>query len=98
VDASEPERSETTDVGEMNVPVLTCRDVTELVTSYLEGHLSFWQRVRFRFDIGLCRDCRQYIRQVRRTIHLVGALPEEPVPDKVCQDLLERFRGMKKGS
>ena len=41
---------------------------------------------------------RRGVRQVRRTIHLLGALPEEPVPDEVCQDLLERFRGIKKGS
>jgi uncharacterized membrane protein len=86
----DPDRPVAADVDKMGALVLTCCDVTELVTSYLEERLPFWQRVRFRLHTGLCRDCRQYIRQVRRTIHLLGALPEESVPDEVCQNLLER--------
>ena len=37
--------------------MLTCKEITELVTEYAEGHLSFTERLRFQLHIGMCRSC-----------------------------------------
>jgi predicted anti-sigma-YlaC factor YlaD len=73
-----------------NVP--SCRDITELITDYLEGKLSFLAQVRFQLHLGTCRHCRAYLRQMRATIRASGRLHEVPMPPEVESELLRRFR------
>ena len=75
--------------------MLTCRELTELVTDYLESRLSIGQRLRFEMHIGMCSDCRAYLRQMKQTVHTLGKLPEESVPREVLDHLLQRFRDWK---
>lgn len=76
--------------------MLTCREMTELVTDYLEGRLPLRQRLRFQLHIGMCRHCRAYLRQMRATIRALGRLPQEPIPPQIAEDLLQRFRNWKR--
>lgn len=71
--------------------MLTCRELTELVTDYVEGRLSLGQRLRFELHIGLCSHCRAYLRQMKHTIQALGKLPEESVPPEAMNRLLQRF-------
>ncbi|MBI3071983.1 MAG: zf-HC2 domain-containing protein [Deltaproteobacteria bacterium] len=71
---------------------MTCKQLTELVTDYLEGRMPFWQRVSFQLHIGMCRHCRAYLRQMKLTITTLGKLPDEPMPPAVRDALLARFR------
>ena len=72
--------------------MLTCQQMTELVTEYLEGKLSLWQRMKFQMHLGMCRHCRAYLRQMKLTIATMGALPDDPMPPDVHDDLMARFR------
>ena len=76
--------------------MLTCRELTELVTDYLEGDLSLMQGLRFQFHVGLCRHCHAYFRQMKLVIRTLGALPDEPIPPDVSVDLLLRFKNWKR--
>ncbi len=76
--------------------MLTCRELTELVTDYLEGRLSFLDRLRFQMHLGMCRHCRAYLRQLKQTIRALGELPQEPIPPELRRVLLERFRDWKR--
>ena len=75
---------------------LTCKQVTEAVTDYLEGSLSLFDRFRFHMHLGMCFACRNYLRQMKRTIQTLGRLPSDPIPPKVRDELIERFRNWKK--
>lgn len=75
--------------------MLTCKELTELVTDYLEGHLSIYDRVRFELHVGLCQHCRTYLRQMKMTVKALGSLDAEP-PPAVSSELLERFRTWKR--
>jgi anti-sigma factor RsiW len=75
--------------------MLTCQQMTELVTAYLEGALPWSDRFRFQLHLGTCRHCRRYLRQMRTTVRLLGRVPAEPVPDAVMQSLLAQFRAWK---
>lgn len=72
--------------------MLTCKELTELVTDYLEGRLSFGQRLRFQMHVGMCQHCRTYLRQMKMTVRVLGRLPEASMPANVRDDLLARFR------
>jgi anti-sigma factor RsiW len=71
---------------------MTCQEITELVTDYLEGRLSLRQRLRFRWHLRLCTGCRAYLRQMRMTIDAAGRLPDEALPKAIEAELLRRFR------
>ncbi|HWP65128.1 MAG TPA: zf-HC2 domain-containing protein [Candidatus Limnocylindria bacterium] len=70
----------------------TCKELTDVVTDYLEGRMSVMRRVSFRLHLGMCDRCRAYLRQMKMTIETLGRLPDEPVPAEVREALLTRFR------
>lgn len=74
---------------------LTCKEVTEALTDYLEGKLGFVQRLRFEMHLGICLGCRNYLRQMKDTIRTLGVLPADPIPPNVRDELLHRFRTWK---
>jgi anti-sigma factor RsiW len=71
--------------------MLTCRELTELVTDYAEGNLSLRDRIRFRFHLGLCRNCRRYVRQLKATVAALGRLPAPEMSPELEKELLRRF-------
>ena len=71
---------------------LTCQQVVELVTDYLEGALPEEDVARFEQHLELCDGCRYYVEQMRITIATVGRIDESDVPDEVRAGLLDAFR------
>lgn len=72
--------------------MLTCKELTEWATDYLEEDLPWSQRLRVRMHLWMCRNCRRYLDQMRTVISLLGRLPTEPAPPKLVEELLPRFR------
>lgn len=74
---------------------LTCTELVELVTEYLEGGLSAAERERFEEHVGSCEGCSTYLDQMRQTLAMVGMLREEDLSPAMQDTLLEAFRGWK---
>ncbi len=74
---------------------LSCQELVELVTNYLEGALSGRQRARFERHIAACPHCTEYLQQLRVTLAELGELHEEDVAGPVREDLLHAFRDWK---
>ncbi len=72
--------------------MLTCQELTELITDYVEGRMSFTDRLRFQLHLGMCSHCRRYLKQVQLTVRCLGKLPVSPPPDPIRQELMSRFR------
>jgi anti-sigma factor RsiW len=77
--------------------MLSCREVVELVTGYLEGALSEAEEVRFEEHLAMCDGCAAYLDQMRRTIGLVGRLDPESIDLDACDRLVHAFRDWKAG-
>ncbi len=77
----------------MSQDYLTCRELVELVTDYLEGGLTPADRDRFEEHVLTCPSCHAHIDQMRRTIDALGNVPEASLPETAERDLLEAFRG-----
>ena len=56
------------------VEQLSCQELVELVTDYLEDALPPVERARFEAHIEPCDGCRAYLEQIRTTIELTGRL------------------------
>jgi predicted anti-sigma-YlaC factor YlaD len=78
---------------------MACRELVEAVTDYLEGALSDADRARFEEHLEVCRGCRTYLDQMRRTIELAGRLTSEDVavPASARDSLLAAFRRWRGG-
>ena len=69
----------------------TCRDMSELVTDYLERALPARTWLGVRWHLVLCGACRAYFAQMRETVGLLGRLPRQAPPpgaeDKILAGL-----------
>lgn len=78
------------------VHFMSCSELVELVTEYLESVLPTPQLVRFEEHLAACPPCRLYLGQMRETVVLTGRLTEESVQPDAREALLEAFRDWKK--
>jgi anti-sigma factor RsiW len=72
---------------------MTCKELVEVVTDYLEGRLPDADRLRLDAHLAECRYCEEYIAQMRQTIEALGKLPAETLDPRRESELLEAFRG-----
>jgi predicted anti-sigma-YlaC factor YlaD len=75
---------------------LTCRELTEVLTDYLEGAMAPEDIVRFEAHLEICDGCVTYVEQMRQTIRTVSTLRPSEVEATVPDDLLEAFRAWKR--
>jgi anti-sigma factor RsiW len=70
---------------------MTCAELIELVTAYLEGTLSPEDRAAFDEHLALCPGCDRYLAQFRATIDMLGELTEETLSAPGRERLLDAF-------
>ena len=71
---------------------VSCREIVELVTGYLEDALPSPRRHRFEEHMRMCPDCETYLAQMRRTITVLGELREQSLTPAQREGLLAAFR------
>jgi anti-sigma factor RsiW len=74
---------------------LTCKELTELITDYLEERLSPVDRLRFEQHLSVCDACVTYLEQMRATIKALGSKPGVEIPSAIESELLNTFRNWK---
>ena len=77
---------------------LTCQELVELVTDYLEGALPGADVERFESHLVICPGCATYVDQFRETIRLTGRLREDDLEPAARETLLSQFRTWKQRS
>ncbi len=75
---------------------LSCQELVELVTDYLEGAMPPSERERFEMHLVYCRGCDNYVEQMRETLRVVGHLTEDSLDSRVRDALLDAFRDWKR--
>ena len=75
-----------------NQEELTCQELVEIVSDYLEGALPPDERQRFDAHLEECEGCRRYLDQMRTTIRVVGSVSEVDLDPAARDRLLQLFR------
>jgi anti-sigma factor RsiW len=81
----------------VDVEQLSCQELVELVTDYLEGALSAEDSARFEDHISRCSACAIYVEQIRQTIALTGRITPDSLSPEAERELLDAFRGWHSG-
>lgn len=75
--------------------MLTCRELTEQASDYLDGSAPFWGRTMFRIHLGMCRHCKEFVRQLELTTAVLRSGALEPAPvgkTEPGDDVVRAFR------
>lgn len=78
--------------------MLTCKQLSERATDYLENAVTTRQRLSIGMHLLLCKHCRAYVDQMAKTASLLkaaGRVTDEAVPDST---LLALFRNSVRSS
>jgi len=89
-DSAQPQEKEIVTQAE-----LTCKELTELITDYLEERLPQTERARLEQHLSICPSCVIYLEQMRLTIKALGAKSPVEIPQAIESDLLQAFRSWK---
>jgi anti-sigma factor RsiW len=74
---------------------MTCRQVVQLLTDYLDGALTAADRARVEDHLAGCAACTAFLAQLRVTGRVVAGLAALEVPAPLRTELLAAFRGWK---
>ncbi len=75
---------------------MSCQQVVEVITSYLDGSLGRRDRRRFERHLRGCGACGRYLEQMRETLDLLGAVPVDTLSPEAQSTLLDAFRGLRR--
>jgi anti-sigma factor RsiW len=78
-----------------DIEQLSCQELVELVTDYLEGALPKDDRHALEEHISGCDGCRDYVEQMRATIALAGEVRQPELSPEGQAALLAAFRDWK---
>ena len=71
---------------------LSCQEIVELVTAYLEGDLDEAASQIFEDHLTVCPGCQTYVDQFRITIEKLGEVRVDTLSDDAQARLLDAFR------
>ena len=76
----------------MKYEELSCSELVELVTDYLEGALDDEASTQFEEHLVWCPPCVTYLDQMRETIAAAGRLTEDDLSPAARAELMHAFR------
>jgi anti-sigma factor RsiW len=74
---------------------ISCQEVVELVTDYVEGSLSGDEASLFEQHLNFCDGCIWYVDQIKTTVAAAGEVREEDISPEAKDRLMTAFRDWK---
>jgi anti-sigma factor RsiW len=71
---------------------LSCQEIVELVTEFLEGTMDSPLRAAFDAHLAKCDGCTAYLDQIQATIRIAGTIEPEVLSPQFRAGLLAAFR------
>ena len=71
---------------------ISCQEVVELVTDYIERTLPADDAAVFEQHLNFCEGCVWYVDQIKTTIDTLGEAREEDIPTEAKDRLMSAFR------
>lgn len=71
---------------------MSCEELLELTTDYLDDALPQKKRSLFESHLTQCTICVEYLKQMKIAIEITGSLRNEPVDEAAREGLKSAFR------
>ncbi len=76
----------------MGMRMISCRDVSQILQDYIEDELPDSERRSIDMHLALCKECRVFLSTYKETVHLVGRIPDTPMPKEFSDHLVVLLR------
>jgi anti-sigma factor RsiW len=76
----------------MDATQMTCAQLVEQLSDYLEDALRPDQMARVRVHLHNCGGCETHLGELRVTLRTLSSLPMENLPSEVEQNVLDIYR------
>jgi predicted anti-sigma-YlaC factor YlaD len=76
----------------MSEKQMTCKELVELVTAYLDGALDANTHALFNAHLVYCDGCRNYLEQFRVTVRTIGKIRDDELDPAFRSRLLDAFK------
>jgi len=73
------------------VPDITCREVVEWASAYLDAHADDATQIRMALHLAACAGCEAYVTQLATVRDLLGRLPGPAVEPTLRDRLRQAF-------
>ena len=77
--------------------IITCRQVSELLTEDAENALRGYNRARVRLHLKICTRCQAHKKQLDTTVAVLRAMPHEAPPEDLVATLIDVAKRNLKG-
>ena len=75
--------------------MITCKDVSDTASDYLEGPTTFLQRFSLRLHLSMCVKCRRYMRQLKLASGVAKKISEPFEPsDEEIESLIQELKAL----
>lgn len=71
--------------------MLTCKDISKKSDQFVDGELSFRQRVAVGFHLLMCVHCRRYMQQLSSVAKVVGRSQKSECTDAQADEIANRL-------
>ena len=72
--------------------MLTCQELVELITDYVEGALDEQRHADVVRHLSECDDCLRYVAQLQQTSRVLAAMPAPTLSSEDRAALMEAYR------
>ncbi len=79
-------------------PDLSCQELVELITAYLDDALSADDRARFERHLGGCPACTEFLAQFQATRGALARFTERDLEPAARDAMLQTFRAWRAGT
>lgn len=79
------------DFSEHAAPEITCQEVVEWASAYIDEHLDDPFKVRMALHLATCAGCKAYVAQIASVRDVLGLLPGTPVEPGHLERLRQAF-------
>ncbi len=76
--------------------MLKCKDVAKKSSDFVEGRLSFRDKVAYYIHILICGNCRRYIQQFKSMLQQSTSIKAKPLTDDEAQTIVDKVCNMDK--
>lgn len=71
--------------------MLSCKDVTEQTSDYLDKSMPLFKRVQYRLHLMMCHGCRHFVDQFKITVESIKGLGPDAVSDESIDKQVEEL-------
>lgn len=72
--------------------MLSCKHTIEQGSDYLEKDLGFWRKVEMKLHLMICVNCRNYVKQLKRTVLMLSKVKTKQPNDEQLKQLKHEYQ------